>query len=96
MIDFNSVAAFSVLDPNQKGFLDLESIKNYCNKFQKENPMTKQMLNATLRRMSSNPDGRISFREFCLAITPELAGLSEQAVKIDLNVEKKQIIKNSP
>jgi hypothetical protein len=46
--------------------------------------------------MSSNPDGRISFREFCLAITPELAGLSEQAVKIDLNVEKKQIINNSP
>jgi len=33
MIDFNTVAIFSILDPLQYGFLDFENIKNYCLKF---------------------------------------------------------------
>lgn len=40
--------------------------------------------------MSDQSDGRISFREFCLAITPEMAGLSEQAQNQEFNTEKKQ------
>ena len=53
-----------------------------------------------MRRMSGHPDGRISFREFSLAITPEMAGLSEPALKTEFNVEKKMehelLMQNSP
>lgn len=53
-----------------------------------------------MRRMSGHPDGRISFRELSLAITPEMAGLSEPAQKTEFNVEKKMehelLMQNSP
>jgi hypothetical protein len=35
--------------------------------------------------MSDNPDGKITFREFSLAITPELAGLPENVANIEFN-----------
>lgn len=40
--------------------------------------------------MSDNPDGKITFREFSLAITPELAGLPSNAADIEFNNEAKQ------
>ena len=39
--------------------------------------------------MSENPDGKITFREFSLAITPQLAGLPESAAKVEFNREQK-------
>jgi len=51
----------------------------FFNKFNKDLIVGKEVIDAILRRMSGHPDGRISFREFSLAITPEMAGLSEPA-----------------
>ena len=44
----------------------------------------KEDVNAILRRLSDQPDGKISLREFSLAITPNLVGLSNEALN---NVE---------
>lgn len=89
--DFNTVAVFSVLDPLQKGYLDGETIKIFLNKYtNRDQPTSKETINAILRRLSDNPDGRISFREFSLAITPEMAGLSEPAANMEFNTEMKQ------
>ena len=75
MPDFNTVAVFSILDPLSKGFLDFDAIeKNFKKHGQGGN---KAIINAVLRRMSDEPDGRISFRQFALAITPELPQLSD-------------------
>lgn len=77
MQDFNTVATFSVLDPLQYGYLDQENLRSYMCKFQNqdENPLPKSALHAILRRISNQPDGKVTFREFSLAITPILAGL---------------------
>jgi hypothetical protein len=32
MLDFNSVAVFSVLDPRSKGYIDSEAIRVFCQK----------------------------------------------------------------
>ena len=32
MLDFNSVAVFSVLDPHNKGFIDSEAVRIFCQK----------------------------------------------------------------
>ena len=100
MNDFNTVAVFSILDPLQKGYLNAETIRVYFNKFNKESVVGKEVINAILRRMSNHPDGRISFREFSLAITPEMAGLSEPAQKTEFNVQKKmeheELMQRSP
>jgi len=59
--------------------LNAETIRVFFNKFNKDLIVGKEVIDAILRRMSGHPDGRISFREFSLAITPEMAGLSEPA-----------------
>ena len=74
MEDFNTVGAFSILDTLSYGFLDFENIKNFLLKFTQE--IMKEDVNSILRRLSDHPDGKISFREFSLGITPEVAGLS--------------------
>lgn len=44
-----------------------------------------------MRRISDQPDGRITFREFCLAITPEVAGLPFEALdKTEFNNDIKE------
>lgn len=87
MNDFNTVAVFSVVDPLQYGYLDQENIKTFMLKFinQDETPLTKASIFAIIRRMSDNPDGKITFREFSLAITPELAGLTGNVADIEFN-----------
>lgn len=48
-------------------------------------------INAILRRMSDHPDAKITFREFSLAITPNVAGLSNDALNnIEFGVKEKQ------
>jgi len=53
-----------------------------------------------IRRLSNNPDAKITFREFSLAITPELAGLPGQTAEIEFNESLKQrhveAIRDSP
>lgn len=89
MADFNTVAVFSVLDPLQYGYLDYENIKTFCLKhYAREHNQPnniKYTISAILRRMSDNPDGKITFREFSQAITPILAGLQDHAVSVEFN-----------
>ena len=89
MQEFNTVAIFTVLDTRNFGFLDFENIKNYIFKYKQE--ILKEDINAILRRLSDQPDGKITFREFSLAITPNLVGLSNDALKdVEFNVKEKQ------
>ena len=49
-----------------------------------------------MRRMSNSTDGKITFREFSVAITPELSGLNTEATAgIEFNTEKKQATQSS-
>ena len=89
MDEFNTVAVFSVIDQRNFGFLDFENIKTYLFKFKQE--ILKEDVNAILRRLSDQPDGKISFREFSLAITPNLIGLSNAALtNIEFGQKEKQ------
>lgn len=48
-------------------------------------------MNAILRRLSDQPDGKISFREFSLAITPNLVALSNEALaNVEFGQKEKQ------
>ena len=89
MEEFNTVSVFSVIDERNFGFLDFENIKNFLFKFKQE--ILKENVNAILRRLSDQPDGKISFREFSLAITPNLAGLSNEALNtVEFGLKEKQ------
>lgn len=90
MDEFCSVALFSILDPLNYGFLDFDQIKNFYCKFKSSEDVHKEDINAILRRMNDDCDARISFREFCLAITPEVAGLTTEAARLQFNVDKKK------
>ena len=85
--EFNTVAIFTVIDKRNFGFLDFENIKDYCFKYQQE--ILKEDINAIMRRLSDHPDGKITFREFSLAITPTLVGLSNEALNIDFGAKEK-------
>lgn len=89
MEDFNTVAVFSILDPLNYGYLDFENIKNFYMKYKKEDVL-KEDINAILRRMNDDSDARINFREFSLAITPEMAGLTPEAAELEFNPEQKR------
>lgn len=68
--DFNTVAAFTVLDPRSFGFIDFDNLKNYMIKFNREiNTCT---INAILRRLNEDEDFKINFREFSSNINPTL------------------------
>lgn len=89
MEEFNTVSVFSVIDERNFGFLDFENIKNFLFKFKQE--ILKENVNAILRRLSDQPDGKISFREFSLAITPNLVGLSNEALNtVEFGLKEKQ------
>ena len=91
MDEFNTVSVFSVVDQRNFGFLDFENIKNYLFKFKQE--ILKEDVNAILRRLTDQPDGKISFREFSLAITPNLIGLSNEALNnVEFGMKEKQRI----
>ena len=50
----------------------------------------KEDVNSIIRRMSDHPDGKISFREFSLGITPECIGLSKEAARTEFHHKTKQ------
>ena len=93
MDEFNTVAVFSVLDSTRYGYLDFENIKNFLLKFRKE--ILKEHVNSILRRLSDQPDGKISFREFSLAITPySTVTFSDEAATMMIDIDKKQALAN--
>jgi len=50
----------------------------------------KEDINAVMRRMSNSTDAKITFREFSMAITPELSGLNTEATaNLEFNTERK-------
>jgi Ca2+-binding EF-hand superfamily protein len=69
MPDFNTVAVFSSLDPHSKGYLDFNIIKDFVCKYESE--VMKEQILSIIRRLSDQPDGKISFREFSIGITPD-------------------------
>ena len=89
MQEFNTVAVFSCLDSNKYGYLDFENIKNYLLKFKRE--ILKEHVNSVIRRLSDQPDGKITFREFSLAITPNpTVSFSDNAAATIIDEKKKQ------
>ena len=47
----------------------------------------KEDINAIMRRMSNSTDNKITFREYCVAITPELNGLGPSAETVEFHTE---------
>lgn len=90
MEEFNTVAVFSCLDPQSFGFLDFENLKNYLLKYKRE--IMKEHVNSIMRRLSSEPDGKISFREFSIAITPNAVSLGNDAAEHLIDHQKKQAL----
>ena len=91
MQEFNTVSVFSVIDQRNFGYLDFENLKNFLFKFKTE--ILKEDVNAILRRLSDHPDGKICFREFSLAITPNLVSLSNEALNnFEYGLKEKQRI----
>ena len=72
--DFNTVGSFTIIDDMKYGYLDFDNLKKYLNKFKKE--IKKPDINAIVRRLDLDGDGKISFREFANGITPEYPGLN--------------------
>lgn len=68
-MDFSTVAAFTVIDQQKHGYIDFESIRKFLSKFKKD--IKKSDVNAIIRRMDVDADGKITFREFSHGITPE-------------------------
>jgi len=68
-VDFSTVAAFTVIDQQKHGYIDFESIRKFLSKFKKD--IKKSDVNAIIRRMDVDADGKITFREFSHGITPE-------------------------
>jgi Ca2+-binding EF-hand superfamily protein len=60
--DFNTVASFTVVDDMRYGFLDFDNLKRYLMKFKKD--IKKPDINAIIRRLDTDGDGKVTFREF--------------------------------
>jgi hypothetical protein len=106
--DFSTVAAFTVVDQSRLGYLDFESLRKFLAKFKKD--VKKSDVNAIIRRMDLDGDGKITFREFAHGITPEYPGVAQAVTsatakmpgtqrttsnEIEFNAERKQEIKRS-
>lgn len=85
MPDFNTVAVFSCLDPLNKGYLDFGILKDFLGKFESE--IMKEGILSIIRRLSDQPDGRITFREFSIGITPDTGCLDQEACNTEFNTE---------
>ena len=87
MTGFNTVAAFTFLDPHNKGYLDFGLIKDFICKYESE--IMKESVLSIIRRLSVQPDGKITFREFSLGITPNTGCLDQAAANIEFHSEMK-------
>lgn len=60
--DFNAVACFTVLDPKKNGYIDFDALRVYVKKY--NHKVTGSDINAILRRLNTDEDFKIDFREF--------------------------------
>lgn len=74
--DFNTVACFTALDPSGFGYIDFELLRKYMAKFNKQHDA--KDVNSVLRRLNSDEDFKISFREFASSICPLVPGYSPE------------------
>lgn len=88
--DFNTVAVFTVIDFQRYGYLDFECLKRFMSKFNKD--ITKPEINAIIRRMDYDGDGKIAFNEFSQGITPEYPGLEPDHMEFHLD-KKEELVK---
>ncbi len=79
-VDFSTVAAFAVIDTQRHGYLDFENIRKFMARFKKD--LKKSDINAIIRRMDLDADGKITFREFSHGITPEYPGVAQSVATI--------------
>jgi hypothetical protein len=70
--DFNSVACFCSIDSKRNGFIDFDSLKDFVKKYNQK--VNGSDINAILRRMNTDEDFKIDFREFCTYICPKVPG----------------------
>lgn len=77
--DFNSVACFTCLDPKKNGYVDFDALKDFIKKYNSR--VSGSDINAILRRMNSDEDFKIDFREFCQYINPLYPGFNQKACK---------------
>ena len=70
------MACFTVLDPKYFGYVDFDQLHAFMRKYDQDaNTAT---VNAVLRRINTNEDFKISFREFSSNITPMMPGFKPQ------------------
>lgn len=70
-----------MLDPQKFSFLDFNQLYNFMVKFDKS--ITNPLVNAILRRMNSDTDFKINFKEFALNISPNLPEFIPKACLTD-------------
>lgn len=74
--DFNSIACYSVVDPRKYGFIDYDQLFNFMKKYNSET--CPEEVNSILRRLNSDEDFKISFREFSHNISPMMPGFTPE------------------
>jgi EF-hand domain pair len=95
------VAAFTVIDQSKHGYIDFEALRKFLGKFKKD--VKKSDVNAIIRRMDLDADGKITFREFAHGITPEYPGTPvpvgtespHTVVNPEFNVERKEEVRKN-
>ena len=70
--------------------MDFEAIKKFLGKYNKETK--KADVNSVIRRMDLDGDGRVTFKEYSISITPEYPGLNHEKMEFNMS-QKEQIIK---
>ena len=88
--DFNTVACFTAIDHDKNGYMNYLDVKEYMKKYNKE--VNKPAINAVLRRLDSDNDGKITFKEFAQSITPEYPGLEVEQMEFNMS-KKDELVK---
>jgi Ca2+-binding EF-hand superfamily protein len=78
------------LDNLKYGYLDFDNFKKFLGKFKKD--IKKPDINAIIRRMNNNMDGKITFQEFAQGITPEYPGIEHEPMEFNLE-QKEDLVK---
>lgn len=90
--DFNTVGSFTIIDSQKYGYIDFDNMKRFMQKFKKD--LKKPDINAIVRRIDLDGDGKIAFREFAQGITPEYPGLEQKPMEFNLD-KKEELIKQA-
>jgi len=80
------VAVFSNIDVKNFGYLDFINLKSFLKKYNKD--ITKPEINSIIRRLSSDGDDKIDFREFAFSITPIYPRLEGEPLEFHLDTKR--------